>query len=187
MWVRFPAMSDPPATTPFERFCDDFQPTWSSIFVGCNCANTLPRGWISSRDLDSFVQDRLRVSTDAEELTHISRTLGLKPDSDPIEDIRATLQPLSDFAGGDISRETRKWRVILLSEFLRTLPPDLLYALTELTAFWVEWDLPDDCPHIVRGRGKALTANEYYTSAMLKSILRAHREWIAKEIQLLAS
>ena len=75
----------------------------------------------------------------------------------------------------------RKWRLILLQETLDTLPTDPVYALTELTDFWLSFGFPSDSPHFVQGRGNSMLPNEYYTGAFRDRILAGHQAWIEKE------
>jgi hypothetical protein len=79
----------------------------------------------------------------------------------------------------------RKWRFILLEELLDNLPDDPIYALLEITEFWLSWGNPSDKPHIIQGVDNDLTPNQYYTLKNLKELVNKHKQWMADEIRKL--
>jgi hypothetical protein len=85
----------------------------------------------------------------------------------------------------DLKLSLRKWRFVLLEELLDDLPEDPIYALIEITEFWLSWDNPSDKPHIIQGLDSDLTPHQYYTLDNFKEILRSHRQWMTDEIRKL--
>lgn len=78
--------------------------------------------------------------------------------------------------------QMRKLRVLILYKKFANIPNNYIDGLVELTEIWVSLGLPDDCPHIVQGRGNSLSSNDYYTEEMYETLKKRNFDWLDNEI-----
>lgn len=102
-------------------------------------------------------------------------------------EVKDLLEKLCEKRGINLETALHKWRVVALEELLDNLSNDPIYDLIKITNFWSSWEFPSDSPHIVQGVENDITPTEYYTEENLNRILRAHRDWISREIRRLNS
>jgi len=93
---------------------------------------------------------------------------------------------LSHLAPAISSKAKRIWIAALLHSKLANLGTEYFHGLIELTDFWLQFDFPEDSPHIVQGRGNNISPQDYYTAENFHKILELHKQWLQSEIDQLA-
>ena len=88
---------------------------------------------------------------------------------------------LSKLAPEISDRAVRVCRLLHVHRVLDRLPGDPVDALMELTSLWASLGFPADSPHVVQGRGNAITPAEYFTDENLRIILERHAAWVESE------
>jgi hypothetical protein len=78
--------------------------------------------------------------------------------------------------------EFRKWRVLWIRDSLPDSDANHTFGLAKLEDLWARFDFPDDTPHVIRGKGNAITPDEYYTEDNYKTSLKKNQDWVNKEI-----
>lgn len=153
---------------------------WGTVLVGWTGPGKYSR-LLSIADIASYARDLIEANPD--QPREVLKLAGAGDDE--TESVNACLRALSGGAGVDVELETRKWRLILLKDFIKALGDDPLYGLLGLTEFWERFDYPLDGPHVVQGRGNSQAPQDYYTEDNYRRIVERHRQWIDKEEALL--
>jgi Uncharacterized protein conserved in bacteria (DUF2247) len=174
----------------FAKLRAEWDANWTTILVGWRGLGVLspwPERWgafpslVSAEEVLGYSTERVASSSDAQEQALIVELLSLDLRTEAREVVSKLLQRLSEGEGGDSAIELRKWRLVLLEKVLEDMPSDALYGLLALTEFWQEFGFPSDSPHVVQGRGNALTPSEYFRPETLEHTLARHYAWIERE------
>lgn len=153
---------------------------WGTLLVGLRGPGAYPP-LLTLGDIDAFASERMKSApSSCDDAVDVVVALGQGPGA-----TQAELMKKVQAEDIDLSAEVRKWQVVLLKLEMTRLPGQALYALIALTEFWERFAYPGDSPHVVQGRGNAITPNEYYTDQNLARTLQAHREWLERETRAL--
>jgi len=153
---------------------------WGTLLVGLQGPGAYPR-LLTLGDIDAFAAARMKSApSSCQDAVDVVVSLG-----QGLEATLAELMRRAQTEDVDPSIELRKWRAVLLKREMSRLPARAPYALNALTEFWERFGYPGDSPHVVQGRGNAVTPNEYYTDHNLERTLQAHREWLERETSAL--
>lgn len=79
----------------------------------------------------------------------------------------------------EVSKEERKWRLILLEAVIENLPQDPLYGILELIEFWSKWNFPSDSP--IKNLKTENKSQEFYTEENYLRLRNKHLEWMLRE------
>ena len=175
----------------FKKIKLGFHTNWTTVYVGWRGLGVLspwPDQWIKwpplidTDEISEYAEERLSSSQNAKENELIINLLSLDLYIEPRVVILDILEQLSNLDRGNPAFELRKWRLVLLEEFLKSLPEGPVDALTDMTEFWLNFkSITEDCPHVVQGIGNSITTDEYYTDEYLQQEIRRHQAWIEKE------
>jgi len=155
--------------------------SWGTLLLGLEGPGKfLPV--LTLKDVDSFATGLLKSSMDSDE--SVAVLVAVESGS---EETHAVLRRLAAMENCSVERELRKWRVVLLKEAMSCLPSDPLYGLLALTEFWERFDYPPDSPHVVQGRGNAISPSDYYSEWNYRTLVQKHVEWIGAETAALRS
>jgi hypothetical protein len=138
---------------------------------------------LTGREVQSFAVER--ASTMATMDPSFVDLLSANPHDE--EQLGNAVRALSEIETEGLDREQRKWRLLLVADFLRDLPEDPVDALTGLTELWSSLGFPSDGPHIVQGRGNDIDPRDYYTASTRDNIVARHVTWLTREQAELAS
>jgi uncharacterized protein DUF2247 len=156
--------------------------TWGTILVGFEGGAFLARS-LTGSEVQAFAEERASTMTTVD--PPLLDLLSANPYDD--DDIASALRALSELDSEGLDREQRKWRLLLVADFLRGLPDDPVDALTGITELWSSLGYPGDSPHIVQGRGNSIDPRDYYTASTRDSIVDRHVTWLSREQAELAS
>jgi len=132
------------------------------------------RRFVNRSDIESFADDAI-LQADGSNATHIATLSACATLSD--ENITYLLGKLSR---APAESDVLKWQVLLLSRDIATIKDmNPVEGLNALTDFWAMWDYPDYMPHIVRGRGNVIEANDYFSEKHFLIIVERHERWIS--------
>jgi Uncharacterized protein conserved in bacteria (DUF2247) len=155
---------------------------WGTILIGWNWT-TRGLGLVGPDEIRDFALQELQRPGSSANQEAITELIGLRDDES--ERIGQIIRQIARTEIYDPTIETRKWRLLLLHNLLRRLPPDPIYGLTGLTEFWQDCGFPEDSPHIVQGRDNAIDPFEYYTETNYQEVLDKHRGWEILELESL--
>lgn len=156
--------------------------TWDVLRAGRS--STLPGGpRLSIEEVRTFAQQVLG-ETPHPQATLFDLASAGPADRDDVDRALAELAAKQSQASlvGD-----RAWRLVAVTDLIASLPKDPVDSLLALTEFWLDWQLPEDMPHTIQGRGNQISPLDYYTAGTLEQVLQDHQAWIDGERGRLAS
>lgn len=104
--------------------------------------------------------------------------------SDDVDEILDCLRKVNGRECSELIAK-KKWLLAELSVLLDSLNTDPVYALIELSDFWIKWGY-EDCPHIFQGVNNCMAPDDYYTDKNYESIFRKNLNWLNEEIENLS-
>ena len=147
---------------------------WGTLMAGLHPIGHFPPA-LTMGDVIDFAVNQLESPDEP------SRDLLLLAASSP-SDVDSVWRHLRRLEGDfDLDRETHKWRLVLLMEWLSALPAEPLDGMATLTDFWATLDFPADSPHIGHGSWSLIPAQSYYSSENFRNTLKRHYDWVAHE------
>jgi len=150
--------------------------TWETIRCAWEGTGGVPR-LITVAEIQAFALGKVGLSS-GDELMRVA-DLTSQDSHDEISD------ELSQLAPEISSRAVRACRLLHVHEALDQLPSEPIDGLMGLTSVWGSLGFPADSPHVVQGRGNAITPGEYFTEESFQAILAQHQAWVTAEIAFL--
>lgn len=97
------------------------------------------------------------------------------------QDVTDLLEEICDREKINKAVSLRKLRLAALEKTIDKIPDNCIYALIELTDFWVSWNNPHDKPHVIQGLDSSMNPTKYYSEKNYQNLLKAHKFWIEQE------
>ena len=157
----------------------EFKITWKAIDIGFK-GNAIFSNELSARDIIDYALLQMEKGIEDETVAE----LACEYDTNG-EEVNRLVKILANKENTDYSIEFRKWRVLCIAKSLPNEETEHISGLIELGDIWVEFDFPEDSPHVFQGRGTDITPEQYYTKENYKKLLKTHEDWIKEEIKQL--
>lgn len=151
-----------------------FKINWTLLQIGYLGCDFIPSVFTKG-DISSYALNQLESTDDI--------LVAMLADTNNTEyEFERILERLARNEDVNVDNQIRKLRVLILFRHFRTLPYDYTDGLIELTEIWISLGLPNDCPHIIQGRGNSLSPSTYYTKEMYETLKKRNIDWLDNEI-----
>jgi hypothetical protein len=161
---------------------EDFQKlgipiTWKLIDIGFKGSEMFANQLLPSDILD-YATDKMSGNDENTDLFDLACEYETN-----IWEIDRYVKKLSSMENSKTDIEFKKWRVVYVLKNLPDIDTEFIQGLIDLGDIWVEFDFPEDSPHIFQGRNNCITPQQYYTLDNYYDLLLRHQNWAKNEIE----
>ena len=161
---------------------DDFRTagfpiTWKLIDIGFKGSDKFANQLLSSDIVDYAIS---RMGDDCEDSDIVDLACEYEAN---VWEIDKYVKRLSQRENSQYDIEFWKWRVVYVLKKLPDPNTEFIHGLMDLGDIWIEFDFPEDSPHIFQGRNNCITPEQYYTLENYHALLQRHHEWADNEIK----
>lgn len=154
-----------------------FRVTWKLIDIGFKGSDMFANQ-LFPMDILNYAIDRMSDSSEDTDLVDLACEYETN-----VWEIDRYIKKLSNNEDSQYDIEFRKWRVVYVLKKLPDIDTEFVHGLMDLGDIWMEFDFPEDSPHIFQGRDNCITPEQYYTLENYHDLLQKHREWVNNEIK----